>query len=299
MACWYCLCVGFFRITFSLFIQAYKLNCPSLPQWKVRGYGLCNITLQYTCLLNTNENEYNEHCGFGLNVAEPGYKFVISGRLDSRRCGPDRFQPFSLLSNISSRCVTHKSQCNGEGQVVYSNGTTTNDRACRCNYINNFVFIKKPKAGCNCEPTQEDCSCYHRACPVDHFLTPDYQCVHFSNWTGVFQCPEIQNEKIPKNGAPDRNICLAKSVPDSTYSTSRMNIYPKHVVSIALVMLLCMVFFILGAYFNLQDEQVIGKNQPLEQKTPPPPRDTSSQEQSEECDMELPIAVIKDSSSKS
>ncbi|CAC5408295.1 unnamed protein product [Mytilus coruscus] len=172
MACWYCLCVGFFRITFSLFIQAYKLNCPSLPQWKVRGYGLCNITLQYTCLLNTNENEYNEHCGFGLNVAEPGYKFVISGRLDSRRCGPDRFQPFSLLSNISSRCVTHKSQCNGEGQVVYSNGTTTNDRACRY-----------------------------------------YQCVHFSNWTGVFQCPEIQNEKIPKNGAPDRNICLAKSVP--------------------------------------------------------------------------------------
>ncbi|XP_052078287.1 uncharacterized protein LOC127716069 isoform X4 [Mytilus californianus] len=220
--------------------------------------------------------------------------------LDSRPCGPERFQPFSLLPNTSSRCVTRKSQCNREGQVVYSNGTTTDDRSCRCNYIDNFVFVTKPKKKCYCIPSEEDCSCYSKACDVDYYLTPDYQCVHFSNWTGIFQCPAIQNEKIPNNGAPRRKIFITKSVPDSTYSTSKMNIYVKYLVAIVLVILLCTVFFLCGTYVNLQHGQEIGngattemsstqdKNkkseisqfqieQPLEQKTPIPQCDISTQ----------------------
>ncbi|CAC5406189.1 unnamed protein product [Mytilus coruscus] len=248
--------VGFFRIAFCLLIQDYQTHCPSFPQWKIRGYGFCNNSSIYTCLHNTNEDKFIENCGFGLNLLEPGYRFVISGMLDSRPCGPERFQPFSLLPNTSSRCVTRKSQCNREGQVVYSNGTTTRDRSCRCNYRDNFVFVTKPKTKCYCIPSEEDCSCYSKACDVDHYLTPDYQCVHFSNWTGIFQCPAIQNEKIPKNGATTR-----KSVPDSTYSTSRKNTYLKYVVSIIVpVIFLCGVCFVLGTYFNLQDEQGIAKN---------------------------------------
>lgn len=92
--------------------------------------------------------------------------------LDRRPCEPEWFQPFPLLSNISSRCVYQKSQCRGEGQVVYSNGTTTYDRSCRCNYIDNFVFVTKPKAKCFCIPSEEDCSCIHKYCAVNHYLTP-------------------------------------------------------------------------------------------------------------------------------
>ncbi|XP_052078938.1 uncharacterized protein LOC127716727 [Mytilus californianus] len=134
--------------------------------------------------------------------------------LDIRQCGAERFQPLKLPSNTSSNCVMLKSQCNGEGQVDFSNGTTTHDRSCRCNYLNNFVFVTKPKATCYCVPSQEDCSCYYKACPVDHYLTPDYQCVHFSNLAGIFQCPEIQNEKKPKSVAPTKTIFTPKSIQD-------------------------------------------------------------------------------------
>lgn len=101
-----------------------------------------------------------------------GYKFVISGSLDRTSCGSEMIQPFSLLSNTSSKCVTRKSQCNGEGQVVYSDGTTTDDRSCSCNYIDNFAFVTRPKSKCFCIPSQEDCSCYYKPCPVGNFLTP-------------------------------------------------------------------------------------------------------------------------------
>lgn len=92
--------------------------------------------------------------------------------LDRRPCGPEMFQPFSLLSNSSSRCMFHKSQCNKKGQVVYRNGTTTRDRSCRCNYIDNFAFVSKPKSQCYCIPSKEDCSCYEKKCEVEHYLTP-------------------------------------------------------------------------------------------------------------------------------
>lgn len=283
MIFFYVFLFSFFQMAFCLFIQDYQINCPSFPQWKIRGYGLCKNSSIYTCLHNTNEDKNIENCGFGLNLLEKGYRFVISGMLDSRPCGPERFQPFALLPNTSSRCVIRKSQCNREGQVVYSNGTTTRDRSCRCNYIDNFVFVTKPKTKCYCIPSEEDCSCYSKACDVDYYLTPDYQCVHFSNWTDIFQCPAIQNEKIPKNGAPRRKIFITKSVPDSTYSTSKMNIYIIYLVAIVLVILLCTVFFLCGTYFNLQHGQEIGNKQPLEQKTPLPQGDTSSQDTSSSC----------------
>lgn len=97
--------------------------------------------------------------------------------LDRRPCGSERFQPFSLRSNFSNRCVMRKSHCNGEGQVVYNKGTTTYDISCRCNYNIKFAFVSNPKSRCFCIPSQEDCSCYKKECPVDQYLTPGkYEC---------------------------------------------------------------------------------------------------------------------------
>ncbi|CAC5408290.1 unnamed protein product [Mytilus coruscus] len=232
---------GFFRIVLSSVYQDYQLNCPSFSQWKIRGNELCNSSLIYTCLLNTNEDQYNEHCGFGLNLLEPGYKSVISGMLDRRPCGPERFQPFSMFSNVSTRCVTRKSQCNGEGQVVYNNGTTTHDRSCGCNYIDNFVFVNKPKARCFCFPSEEDCSCYNKACPVDYYLTPDYDCIHISNWTGIFNCSEIQQEKKPTGIAPTQVTPITDSRPDSTYFAHKKlaSVIVLVIASLILVYYLC------------------------------------------------------------
>lgn len=114
---------------------------------------------------------YHSHTKGSNNVVS-GYEFVISGMLDRRSCGSRRFQPFSLRSNFSSRCVIRKSTCNEEGQVVYSNGSTTKDISCRCNYKIKFAFVSKTKSRCFCVPSQEDCSCYKKTCPVDQYLTP-------------------------------------------------------------------------------------------------------------------------------
>lgn len=71
---------GYLWKSLSLFIQAYQLNCPSISQWRIRGNRQCNISLMYTCLLNTNDNVFSENCEFSLNLLEPGnyiYKTLI------------------------------------------------------------------------------------------------------------------------------------------------------------------------------------------------------------------------------
>lgn len=114
-----------------------------------------------------------------------GYKFVLSGNLDRQKCISERLQPFPLSSNDNSQCGIVKSQCSGEGQIVFSDGNTTDDRSCRCNYVKNFAFVTKPKAPCYCIPSQEDCSCYYRTCPIDHYLTSgnyqDYESICWKN----------------------------------------------------------------------------------------------------------------------
>ncbi|CAC5415665.1 unnamed protein product [Mytilus coruscus] len=250
--------VWIYLMAFPFFIQAYQLDCPSYPHWKIRGKGLCNSSVKYTCLLNTNENKYNENCEFGLRFLGAGYKFVISGKLDRRHCISERFQSVTMLSNMSSSCVTLKSKCNEEGQIVFSDGTTTEDRSCRCNYIKNFAFVTKPKGTCYCIPSKEDCNCYYKTCPVDHYLTPvmnvnygeglhtdNYHCVHFSELAGIFQCPEIQKEKKPRCVEKANEMFITQSTQDSTCSTSSMNILVIHVVCMILVILFCV-----GKFFS-------------------------------------------------
>lgn len=97
---------------------------------------------------------------------------MISGSKDILQCRSEKFQPFTLPLNMSSSCVLLKSQCGEEGQIVFINGTTTHDRSCRCNYIDNYAFVTKPKATCHCIPSEEDCSCYNKNCPINHYLSP-------------------------------------------------------------------------------------------------------------------------------
>ncbi|XP_076114540.1 uncharacterized protein LOC143082635 [Mytilus galloprovincialis] len=248
--------VFFCLIALPLLIQPYHLDCPSFAQWKLRGFGFCNNSSDYTCLLNTNENKYNEHCGLGLHFLVAGYKFVISGSLDRQQCRSKRFQPFTLPSNISSSCVLLKSECNEDGQIIFSEGTTTYDRSCRCNYIKNYAFVTKPKSSCYCLPSQEDCSCYKKKCPIDHYLSPDYQCVHFSKLTGIFQCPEIHKKKIQQCVDTTEELLTMKSTQDMN---SSMNILVIHVVAMILVIVLCVGFFVLGKYFQ-HDQELFKQN---------------------------------------
>lgn len=100
-----------------------------------------------------------------------GKKFILSGELNGEPCSNDFFQPFKFWSNYSSECVLTKSNCSEEGQINFSNGNTTSDRACRCDNKKGYAFVHKPNKECFCYPEYEDCSCYFRSCGDGFGLT--------------------------------------------------------------------------------------------------------------------------------
>ena len=73
---------------------------------------------------------------------------------------------------MEATTVYEKSLCNEEGQIVLKNGTKISDRTCRCDYSKGYDFVVKPKDGCECIPSEEDCSCYHKTCQTGFILSP-------------------------------------------------------------------------------------------------------------------------------
>lgn len=100
-----------------------------------------------------------------------GNKYVLRGRPDFTPCVTDRYQPIRLWSNVSSQCIYKKSQCIGNGQIMYQNGTEESDSSCRCDLTRGYDFINKPRNASFCIPSEEDCSCYKKKCPHDGVLS--------------------------------------------------------------------------------------------------------------------------------
>lgn len=91
-----------------------------------------------------------------------GKRYVQRGGRDSDDCTTSRYQPTKFWSNVTSDCEMLKSTCCEPGQVAVSDGSTKNDRACRCDLLNGFAFITLQIDVCSCIPTQEDCNCYRK-----------------------------------------------------------------------------------------------------------------------------------------
>lgn len=101
-----------------------------------------------------------------------GFRKVFAENVDGIECAFDTYQPFTFWTNGSSDCVYKKSLCNGEGQVVHDPGNNVGDQQCRCDYLQGYNFVIKPKNACTCSPSEEDCSCYKMSCPQGQLLTP-------------------------------------------------------------------------------------------------------------------------------
>lgn len=86
-------------------------------------------------------------------------------------CEVWRYQPFKFWSHKLSRCVFSKSYCNELGQIMSNLGSPSGDSVCRCDHTRGFAFLSNPKHQCYCVPTNEDCNCYKKACPLNHILT--------------------------------------------------------------------------------------------------------------------------------
>ncbi|CAC5366232.1 unnamed protein product [Mytilus coruscus] len=195
-----CMLLGFFHqciiimfiITDVLTVDLPRFKCPEPSQWKFRAASKCNDTEKYICLFDENEQKDSEFCGSWPDFENPGYKQILLGGTTREPCSDDRFQPFTFWTNGSSKCVYKKTHCNQEGQVIYNNGTLQTNRICRCDYTNNYDFVLKPRNGCFCVPSEEDCSCYVKTCPTGYRLTRDYECLKESKLK--FNCPEIYKD---------------------------------------------------------------------------------------------------------
>ncbi|CAC5379117.1 unnamed protein product [Mytilus coruscus] len=129
------------------------------------------------------------HNPLGYDVA--GLKYVISGTFRNIRCSYGRYQPIRFWSNQNSVCINIKSQCIDIGQIIYDNRSTIFDATCRCDYTGGYAFVSEPRNQCFCIPSEEDCSCYIKQCPMNSTLSPDYECTKVGLANEKFYCQPV------------------------------------------------------------------------------------------------------------
>ncbi|CAG2227944.1 unnamed protein product [Mytilus edulis] len=101
-----------------------------------------------------------------------------------------------LYTNVSTNCIFLKSTCNEEGQVIYEKGNRNSDTTCRCDYTRGYNFLLNLKIHAFCVPSQEDCSCFLKACPKStDILSPDYECLHVENNITLSECKLIHERR--------------------------------------------------------------------------------------------------------
>ena len=104
-----------------------------------------------------------------------GYETVVdnnTGKINAVACHEGTFQPSHYDSYTQCACSETKGHCNKTGQVVSSNGNTTHDRTCHCDFRRGYKFSTKPSNGCVCNPSSENCTCIKQECEMGYRLSP-------------------------------------------------------------------------------------------------------------------------------
>ncbi|CAC5421581.1 unnamed protein product [Mytilus coruscus] len=123
-----------------------------------------------------------------------------SGDLNSVDCPEETIQPQPYLSYTECGCNKVKSRCNEQGQAIFSNGSTCEDRLCRCDYTGGYRFVNIPARKCFCNPKTENCTCRRQYCENGYNLSQDYTCIKEKEF-GVtkFTCPKFRERIHQKN----------------------------------------------------------------------------------------------------
>ncbi|XP_071142534.1 uncharacterized protein [Mytilus edulis] len=151
----------------------YDIKCPAKAEWRLRGNISCSSEDKYVCLFHSLEMKYTENC-LGLDLSRIGSKLVFQPLFNLAKCNAGRYQPIVFTTHGNSECIYSKSKCADEGQLEFSNDSSSADTACRCDYTKGYAFVTRPKNRCFCNPSDEDCSCFRSTCTT---LSVDYQCV--------------------------------------------------------------------------------------------------------------------------
>lgn len=104
-------------------------------------------------------------------ISFPGtYAILNNIYINDEVCIPQQFQPFVILSTDANKCIYTKDLCAEKGQVIFNNGTASENSRCRCDYRKGYLFVTKPQNICYCDPVQEDCACVLADCKYNKEL---------------------------------------------------------------------------------------------------------------------------------
>ncbi|VDI41775.1 Hypothetical predicted protein [Mytilus galloprovincialis] len=170
-----------------------KASKPSCPQGK-----------SFYAVWTTHNDTYIESC-FDSQMVPQGNMLIMdqqSGNLNSVKCPEETIQPQAFLSYTECGCNEFKSRCNEKGQAIYSNGSTFEDRSCRCDYIGGYTFVNISAGKCSCNPKVEMCACRRQNCEHGYKLSQDYTCIEEKKfWENTFNCPSF-SERIHQTNTP-------------------------------------------------------------------------------------------------
>ncbi|XP_063425983.1 uncharacterized protein LOC134709764 isoform X2 [Mytilus trossulus] len=195
-------------------------RCPEMKELEtIRRYWNCLHRKEYHCLaIDVIElNTFREECRTSDWVSKGNYPVIRGENIDYEICSADSYQPVLFRSNAHFKCIYLKSNCSLEGQVEMNVGTTTSDKACRCDYNKGFAFVTRPRNPCACVPSKEDCSCYIKRCAKGQTLNSDYQCTPLKEIHGSTTCNVIALTGItdanPNNSSIPKTILIDVDVP--------------------------------------------------------------------------------------
>ncbi|XP_071164571.1 uncharacterized protein [Mytilus edulis] len=170
---------GIFLLVFYVRTShTYVKRCPEMAELVIFTKVKCYNDYEYHCLAlhRITFNNYKEECRPPEWVSLGNYPVLRGRYIDYETCPVSTYQPFLFRSNERYKCTYLKSICSLDGQVKVNDGTTTSDKACRCDYNRGYAFVIRPQNQSACIPSQEDCSCYSKRCEKDQHLNPDYEC---------------------------------------------------------------------------------------------------------------------------
>ncbi|XP_052081793.1 uncharacterized protein LOC127719609 [Mytilus californianus] len=211
----------------------FKLKCPSESQWSLRARAFCpSDPSKYSCIQNDLTGGFTEDCSV-VEFERGGTKTILRGNFDAGPCSKDRYQPghMKYSTNVSSGCVFAKSLCSEEGQILFDQGSPTQDVECRCDYTENYDFIFRQNNSRYCKPSEEDCACFKKQCLTNYVLSSDYACI---------LTPAITNEPLLDKPRNETEILL---IPQSNI-TKRERFHLPTRTAILLILILIIVVFL-------------------------------------------------------
>ncbi|VDI75505.1 Hypothetical predicted protein [Mytilus galloprovincialis] len=176
--------------------NSHDFRCPKQPEWSFKARTKCGDELEYFCILDGISNNYTEFCKENPDITrditwKKGQKCVLKGNLDGEVCSSNRYQPFKFRTHGNSYCAYKKSFCQEEGMLIYNNGSATLDTQCRCDHTKGFAFVSMTRQNCFCIPSQEDCTCYKKACENKTKLSSAYKCIFHDSQADSSACPSL------------------------------------------------------------------------------------------------------------